>query len=330
MTIATEQMSGDALPQIILHHYDFSNYSEKVRVALGYKSIAWRSVIVPPVLPKSDLVTLTGGYRRAPVMQIGADIYCDTRLILRELDRRHPTPALYVNSCTGAANAISSWAETTFLHSVMLLAWGTNHDLMPPELFEDRAAMRGLPVPSRNAVDQTARRNAPLVRAQLPYLENMLADGRRWICGETFSAADLAVFHTIWFLTDRSDRLADILDGHNKLATWMQRVRKLGHGTSSMFDASSAFAVAASHCPNPPRASRLQREDPPIGSIVSIRPNDYAKDAVIGRLDLLDDDEVSLRLLNHALGEIAVHFPRIGFDMRPVIANKDLSWRAAN
>jgi glutathione S-transferase len=74
---------------LILHHYDFSNYSEKVRVALGFKSLEWSSVIVPPVTPKPDLTALTGGYRRAPVLQIGADIYCDTRLILRELERRH-------------------------------------------------------------------------------------------------------------------------------------------------------------------------------------------------------------------------------------------------
>ncbi|MCP1845401.1 glutathione S-transferase [Bradyrhizobium sp. USDA 4524] len=47
---------------LILHHYDFSNYSEKVRVALGYKSLEWSSVIVPPVIPKPDLTALTGGY----------------------------------------------------------------------------------------------------------------------------------------------------------------------------------------------------------------------------------------------------------------------------
>jgi hypothetical protein len=31
------------MSELILHHYDFSNYSEKVRVALGYKSF-WSSV----------------------------------------------------------------------------------------------------------------------------------------------------------------------------------------------------------------------------------------------------------------------------------------------
>src|SRR5689334_19212590 len=35
--------------------------------------------------PRPELMPMTGGYRRTPVLQIGADIYCDTQLILRVL-----------------------------------------------------------------------------------------------------------------------------------------------------------------------------------------------------------------------------------------------------
>jgi glutathione S-transferase len=105
------------MSELVLHRYDFSNYSEKVRVALGYKSLEWSSVIVPPVTPKPDL---TGGYRRAPVLHIGADIYYDTRLILRELERRHPLPSLYPPGQNGLANAVAAWAEGPLFRSVML------------------------------------------------------------------------------------------------------------------------------------------------------------------------------------------------------------------
>ena len=81
--------------ELILHHYDTSPFSEKVRMMLGYKRLKWRSVTIPIVAPKPDLVALTGGYRRTPVLQIGADIYCDTALIARTLDRLHPAPTLY-------------------------------------------------------------------------------------------------------------------------------------------------------------------------------------------------------------------------------------------
>lgn len=122
----------ERMTELILHHYDFSNYSVKVRVALGFKSLRWKSVVVPPVMPKPDLMPLTGGYRRAPVLQVGADVYCDTRMSLRELDRRHSAPTLFPAGCEGLANAVSDWAEGPLFRSIMLYAWGTNHDLMPP------------------------------------------------------------------------------------------------------------------------------------------------------------------------------------------------------
>ena len=40
---------------------------------LGFKGLAWKSVEQPPILPKPDLTPLTGGYRRIPVLQEGAD-----------------------------------------------------------------------------------------------------------------------------------------------------------------------------------------------------------------------------------------------------------------
>jgi glutathione S-transferase len=62
------------MADIILHHYDISPYSEKVRLGLGLKGLAWASVELPVIMPKPDLTPLTGGYRKTPVLQIGADI----------------------------------------------------------------------------------------------------------------------------------------------------------------------------------------------------------------------------------------------------------------
>ncbi len=57
---------------IILHHFDRSPFSEKIRVVFGHKGLSWKSVRIPQIMPKPDLMPLTGGYRRTPVMQIGA------------------------------------------------------------------------------------------------------------------------------------------------------------------------------------------------------------------------------------------------------------------
>ena len=60
------------MPELILHHFTISPFSEKVRLALGYKQLAWKSVLIPAIMPKPDVVALTGGYRRTPVLQVGA------------------------------------------------------------------------------------------------------------------------------------------------------------------------------------------------------------------------------------------------------------------
>jgi glutathione S-transferase len=65
---------------IILHHFDQSPFSEKIRLIFGFKGLSWKSVRIPRVMPRPDLTPLTGGYRRTPVMQIGADIFCDTQI----------------------------------------------------------------------------------------------------------------------------------------------------------------------------------------------------------------------------------------------------------
>ena len=84
----------------VLHHYPFSPYAEKIRAMLGYKGIAWKSVQIPPVMPKPDVIALTGGYRKTPILQIGADIYCDTALIARVLERLAPSPSLFAQGDT--------------------------------------------------------------------------------------------------------------------------------------------------------------------------------------------------------------------------------------
>ncbi len=193
--------------ELILHHYDFSNYAEKARLALGYKGFSWRGVTIPPVAPKPDLTPLTGGYRRTPVLQIGADVFCDTRLILRELERRKPQPSLYPEGASAQADMIAYWAEHQFFRPMSLYVSGTNMDLLPENLQADRSAMRGLPLPDAATVQRAARRNAPFVRAQLPWIEALLSRGDAWITGVEITVADFAVYHPLWFMTARSQRL---------------------------------------------------------------------------------------------------------------------------
>ena len=165
--------------ELILHHYDPSPFSEKVRLVLGLKRLAWRSVIVPMVLPKPDLMPLTGGNRRTPVLQIGADVYCGTNLIAAELERRFPEPTIYPGGSRGLCAMLGLWADQIlFLPSSRYAIRDSSH--FPPSFYEDRAAMRGHATVSDERLRAEARHNLEQLQVQLAYVEQTLADMPRF------------------------------------------------------------------------------------------------------------------------------------------------------
>lgn len=313
------------MTDLILHHYDFSNFAEKVRLGLGFKGLAWHGVTIPPIAPKPDLTALTGGYRRTPVLQVGADIWCDTRLILRELERRHPVPSLLPPELLPQIDAITYWAENRLMRPITLYTSGLNGDVLPAGLQADRSAMRGLPPPDEATMQRAARRNAPLVRAQIPAVEAMLADGRAWILGDVPTVADLAVYHPLWFLTARTRRLAFELEPFVKINAWMARVRAFGNGAMAPMSAQAAIDIARDAQPLPAAPSAPHAEDPPLGSLVRIRADDNGQEVVTGELVQAAADELAIRREDPRAGTVVVHFPRLGYDLRPARAQASAS-----
>ncbi len=252
------------------------------------------------------------------MLQIGADLYCDTALILRELERRFPMPTLFPIQLAAAAEVIAYWAENRLFRPISIYASGSNMDHLPEGLQADRSLMRGLPPPDAATLHRATARNAPLVRMQLPQIEAMLSDGRGWIAGPAPTIADLAVYHALWFLTAWTSRLAHELAPFPCIRSWMDRVRGFGHGTSEPLDPQEALHAAAAATHEGLRTSRPFAEDPPLGSAVRIRSDDYGRDPVGGELVFIDADEVAIRRHDPQVGTVVVHFPRLGYDLRPL------------
>lgn len=301
---------------LILHHYDFSNFAEKARLMLGYKGLAWRSVEQPPILPKPKLTPLTGGYRRIPVLQEGADLWCDTRLIAGELERRVPSPTFFPAASRGVADAVAWWAEHQLMRPMALFVSGINADHMPEGLHEDRAHLHGLPPPSIEAVRAAAERNRHLVRPQLKWLAQMIDDGQPYLLGNEPSIADFAAYHVVWFLRGRRIDCRAELDPYPGLIAWRDRMSEIGHGRRTEMAADEALAIARAATPATPRKSQPQDGDPLPGQRARVRPADNARDWVEGEVLLIDADEIALLRSDPEVGEVAVHFPRLGYDWR--------------
>ncbi len=219
---------------LILHHYDGSPFAEKARLMLGFKGLAWRSVKVPSIMPKPDVVALTGGYRRTPFAQVGADVYCDTALIARLLEQRAPAPTLFPADAP-LAPPFAQWADFTLFWTVIpytMQPAGLAHRFAgaPPEVMKAFAADRApftAGMTRQTPADATAN-----LRAQLAALEAQLARGPGFLFGKAPSIADFAVAHCLWFVHSGGP-VAAILAPYTALNAWFSRMQAFGPGRAA-------------------------------------------------------------------------------------------------
>jgi glutathione S-transferase len=308
------------MADIILHHYAFSTFSEKVRVALGLKGLAWRSVDIPGLPPRPLLSPLTGGYRRVPVLQIGADIYCDTNIILPTLERLFPSPSFYPAGCEGVARGLSfAWDRAMWIPTIGVLTHFIGEHI-PPEFIKDRLEDYLYVDIGKDAMAPELPLHRQRVTAQYAWLKAALADGRAFVFGERPSALDLTCYQTIYLLRKNCPAEVDAFVGiDGTLPAWYERVTALGHGTPTPMSAEDAFAAARDAKPLPVTHLRADG-DPgglPAGAKVTVTPDDTARVPVAGTLVAASDSEIVIHRRDPQAGDLHIHFPRLGFDVRP-------------
>ena len=306
------------MDEIILHHYPTSPYAEKVRVALGIKQLTWRSVIIPMIMPKPDLMPLTGGYRKTPVMQIGADVYCDTQCILRELERRFPEPSLYRGTDAGTANAFAFWSERSLFSPAVGVTFAGRPGMLPAAFYEDRAKFSGREI-NTERLKATVPFMLDQMRAQLSWYDTMLADERPFLFGQAPTLADCAAYHPCWFIRKNVGETAAPLAEFPRIQIWMDRIKAVGHGSHTELDSKEALKIAREAAP---QAQREQDANDPLGrksgSKVQVVPDDTGRDPVSGELIASSRDSISILRSDPQVGEVMVHFPRAGFVVQPM------------
>lgn len=311
------------MSDLILHHYPTSPFSEKVRLILGHKQLAWQSVNIPRIMPKPDVLALTGGYRRTPFLQIGADIYCDTALICDVLEHRHPTPTLYPEHLKGAARVLAQWADSTLFWAAM------GHNLspkgaaalfagQPPEAAQafaaDRGAMRG---------GMTSLRPGDATAAYKSYLRRLstMVEMHPFLLGDAPCVADFAAYHPLWFSRVVNPAMAGILDATPHVIAWMDRMAAIGHGSSTKLTSTEAIAIAAAAQPAPLTDDTFQDDHGiALGSRVTINAETFGQEPTEGILRAATRTRYTLERTDERAGVVHVHFPRIGFVLREVRA----------
>jgi len=298
---------------IILHHFEASPFSEKIRLIFGLKKIPWTSVVISRIMPRPDLMAMTGGYRRTPVLQIGADIHCDTQCIMRELERRFPEPSLLASGTEGLAWASAMWTDRSFFQNTVNLVFGSLADKVPADFIADREKLRGakFDVPAMTAAVPQMRDQ---LRAHLGWIDTQLADERTWLAGEAPSLVDVNAYMNLWYVRTHLDNAEDLLAEFDHARAWAGRLRAIGHGTRTEMSPAEALELAARsmpetaelHDPNDPNGRK-------VGDKVEVMPDDYGKVRVAGEIVALSPQHIAIRRHDRRAGEVVVHFPRAGF-----------------
>lgn len=307
------------MAELILHHYPNSPFAEKARLMLGYKKLSWKSVFIPPISPKPDLTALTGGYRKTPVLQIGADIYCDTALISDVLEHLQPEPSIYPEPSKGMGRTLAHWADNSLFWTAMAYSMQPKgvaqlFGAAPPEaaraFMADRKAMN---------IGVARQRPADAAAAYKSFLRRMsdMLDDWPFLLGEVPCIADFAMYHPLWFTRRCTPAVAGLLDATRAVLEWMDRMEAIGHGRSEKFSAAEAIAAAAAATPAALSDDVFQDEHGiALGSRVTVSSDSFGPEPSEGELLAATRMHYTLGRNDPRAGLVHVHFPRIGYQLQ--------------
>ena len=311
------------MSDLLLHHYPLSPFAEKIRLVLGFKNLSWKSVIIPMYMPKPDVVALTGGYRRTPFLQIGADIYCDTALICDVLEHLQPKPTLYPEAIKGVTRIVAQWADSLVFPVAMAYNFqpaGAAHVLKGwaeqdiKDFVQDRTQMRG------GAARMPAADATGMYKSYLRRLSHML-ENHSFLLGDAPSLADFSAYHPTWYTLRQVPVLESILDATPNVRDWLLRMENMGHGNSQ--EISSSQAIEISHSSTPKDMSQeafVDHHGIALGSQVVITAESFGLEPTQGELVAATRTRYTLRRQDARAGTVQVHFPRNGFILKKVDA----------
>ncbi len=302
---------------LILHHYAMSPFGQKIRSMLGYAELTWQSAITREMPPRPVLAQLAGGYRKIPVAQIGADVFCDSRTIAAEIARLADRPELALENIDAEALAWAGRADLDLFFPCVLAA------STPAMRRKARESMSLLDIGrfmldrvgmSRKAAIKIAgfKEARPLVLAHLAQVEEQLRQD--FLFGAAPSHADFSTYHGLWFIRDLGE--SPLVDDFPETLAWMDRIAAFGEGARSEITGQQALDAAAAAEPRPIAAAC--QADPLVGREVTIAPSDYGQVPTAGILAGATEHSWILARNDSRLGKVHVHFPQQGYSLQAV------------
>lgn len=284
-------------------------------------------------MPRPDLASIGVGYRKIPLMAIGKDVYCDSRLIISKLESLYPRSSMTPSTPAevGVRKLFENWTIDggIFGNTVKLMPYWHENGLLSNKMFlDDRQKLSGGRRMTAEAMEAGRPDGLQNIQHAFMLLETtFLADGSEWVLGtKEPTVADIdAVWPFEWMIVDKGMRgcLPDEQFGEKiypRVYGWVRRFmaeverkrknaeKPAGLDGSAMrnrvLNAESAKHDTSFEFNN---ALKLQQ-----GDQVEVYPSDYGQmGKSSGALIGLTSTEV---VIQNQLG-IHLHFPRWNFSI---------------
>ena len=295
----------------ILYHYPMSPFSEKIRATMGVLDAEWHSVTVPASPPRSDLSPFIGGYRRIPVLQVGAQFYCDSQLAYDALVER--TSELRVLSPED--EHFRQWAETDVFFAVLsaqkpstVMRFLIRELGVRGSLYFVRDRARMMRVSALNVLPTADSSN--LIERYVAALSERLVD-QAFLSGLSPRYLDVCCYHPLWMAERVNSKVC--LHWPEPVRAWAKRMQALGHG--SKLSASDGDIEAAIRSDEVDMTNWSLAPGWRLGEAVVVSPLDYGLDPSWGQLTSLCDQRIVIRRRAPSGTSIYLHFPRNGFSV---------------
>jgi hypothetical protein len=224
---------------------------------------------------------------------------------------------LFADSGDGLPLALFTWSDAFFRQGLKIVL-ALQADSWPAPFRADREHL--FPDIDFAAANSQLAHSKAQYRAHASLLDRQLADGRPFLAGTHAGVLDAQVHPFVWLLRTAAPEVAGpLLGGFAHLLAWEARVAALGEGRRHRIHAAAAILEAKESRP----AEDLQidagdAQGLHAGMRVRVIADDMRRGEVEGEITIALPNRVSVRRVDRRVGDVVVHFPRLGYRIVPV------------
>lgn len=300
---------------IILHHTPRSPFSEKVRLMLDLSNKEWMHVQAPVHSNKRTIqkIFVEGYSRRIPLLQIGADIYCDSSAISDQLAVSTGIPEYSKENLSDYRDFTIELEEkgfTAFFVSIpqkqLLSAYFKDYSLKDFYGFVAGrvGSFKGVDMPKPNTEAEMQKKEK-----YLNTCEEMLNTSKYLISNKKPTQTDFVLYHLVWYSLKAN--VTDLFDGRPNIKKWYLGMKAGRKPLPKEISGKESLMIAKDS--KPQAIPKEMQVGPMIGREVSLIPDDVSGPgtlAVTGIVVGEDDQKVILKRETKETGIIHIHFPK--------------------